>query len=101
MKRHVLRWSMAVAMAGSLAPQSARAQAPTIDTSPGTSPGAGNSLLGRSPGAGGGSFSNVPGSGEGILGGRPGSSTPRVPTSVSSPSAAGGLGDQQMGIAAP
>src|SRR4051794_24753417 len=101
MSRLILRWSVACAVACTLAPRLASAQAPTIDTGPSTLPGTGGSLLGRSPGSGSGSFNNLPGAGEMILGGRPGASTPRVPTTVSNPGGTGGVDQQQMGIAAP
>jgi cobalt-zinc-cadmium efflux system outer membrane protein len=101
MTRQIQWWCLAVALAWSLAPRDAGAQGPTIDSGPTASPGSGNSIMGRSPGSGGGFFANNPGGGEPILGGRPGASTPRVPTTVSNPGAAGGVTDQQMGIAAP
>jgi outer membrane protein, heavy metal efflux system len=101
MTRQIIRWSLAASVVMSLAPALAKAQGPTIDSGMSTSPGSGTSSLGRSPGSGGAPYSNVPGSGEPVLGGRPGASTPRVPTSISSPGGLGGVTDQQMGIAAP
>jgi cobalt-zinc-cadmium efflux system outer membrane protein len=100
MTRSIFRWSLAIAIVGGLAPRLAHAQGPTIESGLQSTPGTGGSLLGRSPGSGG--VSSVDNSGtETFLGGRPGASTPRVPTSVSSPSAAGGITEQQIGIAAP
>ena len=79
----------------------AAAQAPTIDSSVPSLPGAGGSLLGSAPGSGGSSFINLPGTG-GILGGRPGVSTPKgIPTTVSSPGTGAGPADMQMPISAP
>ena len=68
------------------------AQGPTIGTEvpQGTSgasgiPGSSNSMLGTVPGSGGGTFAAPAVGGGQILGGRAGTSTPRVPTSISTP----------------
>ena len=72
----------------------ASAQSPTLGTeSPqqkgqGT-PGTSNSALGPTPGAGGGTFESPSVGGGQILGGRAGSSSPRVPTSISTPGSGG------------
>jgi cobalt-zinc-cadmium efflux system outer membrane protein len=94
MRRRLVRWSLAVAVAGMVAgPRDARAQAPTLpDITPGRSPGGQDSSMGSPPGADAGLINNLPGSNQPILGGRPGSSTPRLapPTSATSTSLTGG-----------
>jgi cobalt-zinc-cadmium efflux system outer membrane protein len=93
--------SLAFVLASSMLADRVAAQAPTIDTSVPSLPGAGGSLLGSAPGSGGSSFINLPGTG-GILGGRPGVSTPRgIPTTISSPGTGAGPADMQMPISAP
>lgn len=62
----------------------ANGQAPTIGGTSRLAPGGRSSTLGASPGSGAGN-SNGPGGQGTILGGRPGASTPRVPTSISTP----------------
>ncbi len=79
----VVCWGIWAAGIASLASGLARAQAPTIGDTP-TAPGNVSSSLGPTPGAGGSGFQN-PGGGDQILGGRPGATTPRVPTSISTP----------------
>lgn len=69
------------------------AQSPTLGTeipqSPAAMPGSMTSTLGALPGSGGGTFSAQAVGGGQILGGRAGTATPRVPTSISDPGAAG------------
>lgn len=79
------------------------AQAPIVnmEPEPGRAPGAGGSLLGPAPGAGGGSRGQEPPAAGGFLGGRPGVSTPRVPTSVSTPGARTGPLEEDRGIVLP
>jgi cobalt-zinc-cadmium efflux system outer membrane protein len=101
MRRLIPRWGLILALAWGVGPRPAGAQGPTIDSGLPPPPGSGSSLLGDAPGSGGGALGNTPGSGEQILGGRPGASVPRVPTAVSNPGAAGGLGEATIGIAAP
>jgi outer membrane protein, heavy metal efflux system len=68
----------------------ARGQAPTLGTElPQGPPGSFNSVFGPTPGSGGGTFASPAVGGGQILGGRPGSTTPRVPTSISTPGAGG------------
>ena len=113
MTRHVFAWGMVVSIACALTTNRANAQGPTIDSGQAGSPGGGRAVLGPPPGGGGGALGASPGAGVSalggnspaatgtFLGGRPGASTPRVPSSVSSPSGAGGPTDNQNGIAAP
>ena len=54
MTRPIIRWSLAIALAWSLAPHRARAQGPTIDAGPPGSPGAQSPRMGPAPGSGGG-----------------------------------------------
>ncbi len=79
----------------------AKAQGPTIGAEESRSPGSDTPLLGRSPGLGGGASGDDPGSSGRLLGGRPGASTPRVPTSVSTPGGTAGPTEAQTGIAGP
>ncbi len=81
-----VRWFLIlVAVAVSTARRSG-AQAPTLPTElPSTLPGSNASILGPPPGSGGARFSDQAAGAGQILGGRPGSSTPRVPTSISTP----------------
>ncbi|WP_435019044.1 TolC family protein [Tundrisphaera sp. TA3] len=75
---------VALGLAAMLAGRRAEAQSPTIpEESP--LPGANGSTLGRTPGSGS-SAGNLPGEQQ-ILGGRAGTSTPRVPTAISTPGA--------------
>ena len=100
-KRFARIGSLVVALASWMLADRAAAQAPTVDTSVPSLPGAASSLLGFAPGSGGGSFLNLPGTG-GILGGRPGVSTPKgIPTTISSPGAGAGPADMQMPISSP
>ena len=73
----------------------ARGQTATIDSTLHSPPGGSRSTLGDAPGSGGQPLGFSPGAGEQILGGRPGVSTPRVPTSISTPG--GGMGDRGQG----
>jgi cobalt-zinc-cadmium efflux system outer membrane protein len=101
MTRHVFTWGLIIAFACGLAPRRAHAQAPTIEMVPSTpTPGSTESRLGPIPGAGGGPFGLEPGAGGAVLGGRPGTSTPRVPTTIANPAAAGPT-LPPLGIAAP
>ncbi len=69
----------------------ASAQAPILPEGAGAptaaTPGGTQSTLGTIPGSGGGNFTDQAAGAGQILGGRPGSATPRVPTSISNPSA--------------
>jgi outer membrane protein, heavy metal efflux system len=87
----------ALVVAGTVCAPRAHGQAPTISPEttvmPGGMPGSQSSTLGPLPGAGGGNFLDTPGGG--VLGGRPGATTPRVPTSITTP----GGGEQNPGQA--
>ncbi len=69
----------------------ASAQAPTLpegaSAPAAATPGGTQSTLGIIPGSGGGTFTDQAAGAGQILGGRPGAATPRVPTSISNPSA--------------
>lgn len=67
---------------------SAQAQSPTLPGELGGMPGSLRSSLGRIPGAGGNPFGGTPGADSTYLGGRPGPSFPRVPSEITTPSAA-------------
>ena len=71
-----------------------RGQGPTVDPALPSPPGGGGSTLGSAPGAGLDLFGGNPGSGDQIIGGRPGSSTPRVPSSISTPGGSQARPDQ-------
>ncbi len=89
--RRMLALGLALALARG--GQAARGQTPTLpgegtsSSSSAATPGSNNSLLGPLPGAGGANFYDQAVGGGQILGGRPGASTPRVPTSISTPGA--------------
>ena len=101
-----IRWWLAPGLLATALARWAGAQAPTLG--PETSiepaaplPGSGNSMMGAIPGSGGAtSASAPPGAGQ-ILGGRPGATTPRVPTSVSTPGEAGAQAPVTEGVALP
>jgi cobalt-zinc-cadmium efflux system outer membrane protein len=101
MRRNIYTRLGLVACACILISGSADAQGPTIGAEEPASPGSDTPLLGPSPGSGGGGSGEDPGSSESLLGGRPGSSTPRVPSSVSTPGATAGPTDAQTGITGP
>src|SRR4051794_30885275 len=87
-KRRILRWSLALGLVVGSGPHRAHAQGPTLPETLATEPGTIRSTLGASPGSGGNPFGMSPGAGDEILGGRPGPSSPRVPTSVTTPGGA-------------
>ncbi|MEJ7638636.1 MAG: TolC family protein [Singulisphaera sp.] len=101
MRRDISRRLRHVACACILIAGSAKAQGPTIGAEESPAPGSDAPLLGRSPGSGGGGLGDDPGSSGNLLGGRPGASTPRVPTSVSTPGGTAGPTDAQTGISGP
>src|SRR4051794_27647668 len=74
--------ALALGLAGSGVGRVA-AQGPTLPGDPTPSPGSVRSTLGPIPGAGANPFGMSPGTDAQFLGGRAGTSTPRVPTSVS------------------
>ncbi|MGC8644098.1 MAG: TolC family protein, partial [Isosphaeraceae bacterium] len=98
-------WAFWLMLGLLLVPVPGRGQTPTIETTEisfgGTlAPGSGQSRLGPMPGAGEMILGTQPGRDELLLGGRPGASTPRVPSSITTP----GEGQQvapPSGIAAP
>lgn len=99
MRRHLTR--MALALFATFAGSRADAQSPTINSDEPITPGSNTSTLGRPPGSLGASSSgNLPGDRQ-ILGGRPGASTPRVPSSISTPGAGEGQGPPAANIAIP
>lgn len=101
MRRGLFRRLGLVACACILISGAAKAQGPTIGADEPPLPGSDAPLLGRSPGSGGGGPRDNPGTSGNLLGGRPGASTPRVPTSVSTPGGTSGPTDAQSGIAGP
>ncbi len=81
----VLSWGLLSAVLATLGTGQANGQGPTIGGDSPGAPGSQSSSLGPVPGSGGSSLEN-PGGGGQLLGGRPGASSPRVPTSISTPS---------------
>jgi cobalt-zinc-cadmium efflux system outer membrane protein len=84
--RRTLEWLLVLASVVGASARPVRAQAPTIPHAMSTDPGSTNSLLGVAPGSGADVLGDAPGAGAMILSGRAGVSTPRVPTTVASPS---------------
>src|SRR4051794_3910206 len=98
--RRILPW-LALGVTATLAAGRADAQSPTINPEEPTQPGSNTSTLGRTPGSPGASSSgNLPGDRQ-ILGGRPGTSTPRVPSAISTPGAGEGPPPPAPNIAIP
>jgi cobalt-zinc-cadmium efflux system outer membrane protein len=98
MARHTLYRVLIAAVCSALGIGRAWGQGPTIDTGSPNAPPGDSTLLGRMPGGGDSLLGSSPGSGgqvlgpvdtQGFLGGRPGTSTPRVPTAISTPGGAG------------
>jgi cobalt-zinc-cadmium efflux system outer membrane protein len=100
MKQHIFTGSLILGLACWVMAPRAEAQGPTIEPILPSAPGAANSMLGVSPGSGGADLGDNPGGSGQVLGGRPGASTPRVPTTVTNPSASSPT-SLQMGITAP
>jgi cobalt-zinc-cadmium efflux system outer membrane protein len=96
----MLRWGLAIALAGGAAARRAHGQGATIDSSLLPLPGGAGSLMGSAPGSGGGTLGASSGGGAQYLGGRPGNTAPRAPTSITLPGPSEAPADQQ-GIAAP
>src|SRR4051794_33941938 len=83
-----VRWILALGLLAAVPGRSADAQAPTLPLElPQALPGSNSSTLGTLPGTGGGSFLDQAPGGGSILGGRAGTSTPRVPTEITTPGA--------------
>ncbi len=110
MLRHILERGLVVGLACALLSPSARAQAPTVDSSLPASPGTNGSSLGASPGTGAGVLGTTPGGnasmfstapGGGPISGRPGATATHVLESAVNPGATMGTNNQQQAYSAP
>jgi len=101
--RMIRRW-LRPGLAAALMVVRASGQEATIpDTpqQPAPLPGTNSSTLGMPPGSGGATSTDSPAGAGQILGGRPGATTPRVPTSISTPGGGGPQAPATEGVAIP